>query len=87
LNDVDGEMVIKISDFGLSRIIGEGSFMKTVCGTPQYLAPEVLTKAQSQGYSKAVDIWSLGVILYTMYDSTTNQQTNSTLTNSTTNNM
>ncbi len=31
--------IIKISDFGLSRIVGEGSFMKTFCGTPQYLAP------------------------------------------------
>lgn len=34
---------VKISDFGLSRIIGEGSFAKTMCGTPQYLAPEILT--------------------------------------------
>jgi len=63
---------IKISDFGLSRVIGEGSFMKTLCGTPQYLAPEVLcsTSIPSQpattttGYDKSVDLWSLGVILY-----------------------
>jgi serine/threonine protein kinase len=34
---------VKLSDFGLSRIIGEGSFAKTMCGTPQYLAPEILT--------------------------------------------
>eukprot|EP01098_Paradermamoeba_levis_P003063 TRINITY_DN1432_c0_g1_i10.p1 TRINITY_DN1432_c0_g1~~TRINITY_DN1432_c0_g1_i10.p1 ORF type:complete len:380 (+),score=66.81 TRINITY_DN1432_c0_g1_i10:426-1565(+) len=57
--------VIKISDFGLSRIIGEGSFMKTLCGTPQYLAPEILTSVQKEeGYGKEVDLWSLGVILY-----------------------
>jgi serine/threonine-protein kinase Chk2 len=31
------DQTIKLSDFGLSRIIGEGSFMKTLCGTPQYL--------------------------------------------------
>jgi len=67
-----GEDSIKISDFGLSRVIGEGSFMRTLCGTPQYLAPEVLgsesapTPSQSSttGYDKSVDLWSLGVILY-----------------------
>jgi len=53
---------------GLSRVVGEGSFMKTLCGTPQYLAPEVLeSKYSGNGYSKAVDLWSLGVILYVMY--------------------
>jgi len=67
---------IKLTDFGLSRIVGEGSFMKTVCGTPQYLAPEVLQLApvvaqrkgppSQAGYGKAVDLWSLGVILYVM---------------------
>ena len=57
--------VIKISDFGLSRIIAEGSFMQTICGTPEYLAPEVLSET-NKGYSIAVDMWSMGVILYTM---------------------
>ncbi|KYR01465.1 protein kinase 1 [Tieghemostelium lacteum] len=54
--------VIKISDFGLSRALDEGMYMQTMCGTPQYVAPEVLqTKS---GYSKAVDLWSVGVIMY-----------------------
>ena len=58
---------IKLSDFGLSRIVGEGSTMKTLCGTPQYLAPEVLNDQLSvRGYDKAVDMWSLGVILYVL---------------------
>eukprot|EP00026_Physarum_polycephalum_P002830 Phypoly_transcript_02839.p2 GENE.Phypoly_transcript_02839~~Phypoly_transcript_02839.p2 ORF type:complete len:294 (+),score=99.73 Phypoly_transcript_02839:1695-2576(+) len=40
--------------------------MRTVCGTPQYVAPEILTKAEKEGYGKAVDMWSLGVILFVL---------------------
>lgn len=58
------ETVIKITDFGLSKVVGEQSLMKTLCGTPSYLAPEVLLTAGTGGYSKAVDLWSLGVILF-----------------------
>ncbi|KAG0245525.1 kinase-like domain-containing protein [Mortierella sp. GBAus27b] len=54
-------LTIKISDFGLSNIIGEYSYLKTVCGTPSYVAPEVLRKVQ---YGKPVDMWSLGVMFY-----------------------
>eukprot|EP00727_Mastigamoeba_balamuthi_P012725 m51a1_g8075 FHA domain-containing protein (528) ;mRNA; r:186748-188806 len=54
---------IKISDFGLSRVIDEGKFMQTMCGTPQYVAPEVLSGI---GYSPAVDLWSAGVIIFAM---------------------
>lgn len=62
--DKRGEIpLVKITDFGLAKIVGEESFMKTLCGTPNYIAPEVL--AQSS-YNKAVDCWSLGVILYAM---------------------
>jgi len=61
--------VIKLTDFGLSRILDEGVYMKTVCGTPQYVAPEILTKAQKEGYGKAVDLWSLGVILFVLLSS------------------
>lgn len=38
--------------------------MKTLCGTPMYLAPEVLNSLGTAGYSRAVDCWSLGVILF-----------------------
>lgn len=63
------DSVIKISDFGLSRVISEGSFMKTLCGTPQYIAPEVLER-NPNGYTPAVDMWSLGVILFALLSGT-----------------
>eukprot|EP00465_Bigelowiella_longifila_P014758 CAMPEP_0185257992 /NCGR_PEP_ID=MMETSP1359-20130426/6984_1 /TAXON_ID=552665 /ORGANISM="Bigelowiella longifila, Strain CCMP242" /LENGTH=335 /DNA_ID=CAMNT_0027843313 /DNA_START=56 /DNA_END=1063 /DNA_ORIENTATION=+ len=53
---------IKITDFGLAKLKpNNGSSMNTACGTPGYVAPEVLRK---QKYTEAVDVWSLGVILY-----------------------
>jgi len=57
---------LKLSDFGLSRTIKEGSVMQTMCGTPQYLAPEILTNTEQKGYSFKVDLWSLGAILFFM---------------------
>lgn len=60
-------LLVQLTDFGLSRVVGEQSLMKTLCGTPSYLAPEVLTDSGlGGGYSKAVDNWSLGVILFIM---------------------
>jgi len=53
---------IKVADFGLARVISNKEMMKTACGTPGYVAPEVL---KNKGYdSGAVDMWSAGVILY-----------------------
>lgn len=57
-----GDTEIKIADFGLAKIAGDASpMMSTTCGTPGYVAPEVL---KNEGYDKAVDLWSVGVILY-----------------------
>lgn len=64
LSSTNEECCIKITDFGQSKILGETSLMRTLCGTPTYLAPEVLNTAGTGGYSKAVDYWSLGVILF-----------------------
>lgn len=56
---------IKLTDFGVSRFVSEADYMSTLCGTPQYLAPEILAHAKTQaGYGKACDLWSMGVILY-----------------------
>ncbi|KAM3623021.1 uncharacterized protein V6R79_006072 [Siganus canaliculatus] len=61
LND---DMEVKIGDFGLAtKIEFDGERKKTLCGTPNYIAPEVLCK---KGHSYEVDVWSLGCILYTL---------------------
>ncbi|CAF2103825.1 unnamed protein product [Rotaria magnacalcarata] len=61
LND---QMEIKIGDFGLAtRIENETDRKRTLCGTPNYIAPEVINK---KGHSYEVDVWSLGCILYTL---------------------
>lgn len=56
---------LKLADFGLARTMAQGGqMMKTACGTPGYVAPEILA---NKGYdSPAVDMWSVGVILYIM---------------------
>ncbi|XP_076355007.1 serine/threonine-protein kinase PLK1-like isoform X1 [Tachypleus tridentatus] len=61
---LSNEMEIKLGDFGLAtRIDYVGERKRTLCGTPNYIAPEVLGK---KGHSFEVDSWSLGCILYTM---------------------
>lgn len=55
---------MKIADFGLAKIIGEESFTTTLCGTPSYVAPEILEQTNRRRYTRAVDVWSLGVVLY-----------------------
>lgn len=63
---VTNKLEVKLGDFGLAaRIEYEGQRRKTVCGTPNYIAPEVLEK--KNGHSYEVDVWSLGVIIYTLY--------------------
>ena len=55
---------IKLGDFGLAtRVDFDGERKRTLCGTPNYIAPEVLCK---KGHSFEVDIWSVGCILYTL---------------------
>ncbi|KAM9801403.1 phosphorylase b kinase gamma catalytic chain, skeletal muscle/heart isoform-like [Neosynchiropus ocellatus] len=66
---LDDEMNIKLTDFGFAVQVQPGQRLKEVCGTPGYLAPEIIQcsmEADHQGYSTAVDIWSSGVIMYTL---------------------
>ncbi|MED6119275.1 hypothetical protein PIB30_010199 [Stylosanthes scabra] len=55
------DAVLKIADFGLSRTLLPGEYAETVCGTPLYMAPEVL---QFQKYDSKADMWSIGAILF-----------------------
>ena len=58
-------MVVKICDFGLAaKLETDDERKRTVCGTPNYMAPEILEG--KQGHSYEVDIWALGVIIYTL---------------------
>lgn len=54
---------MKVSDFGLARKVTPEEMANTVCGTPSYVAPEVLDQ---QPYDFRCDYWSLGIILYRM---------------------
>eukprot|EP00172_Hildenbrandia_rubra_P002557 Plantae.Rhodophyta-Hildenbrandia_rubra.ctg34710.p1 GENE.Plantae.Rhodophyta-Hildenbrandia_rubra.ctg34710~~Plantae.Rhodophyta-Hildenbrandia_rubra.ctg34710.p1 ORF type:complete len:451 (-),score=77.86 Plantae.Rhodophyta-Hildenbrandia_rubra.ctg34710:1698-3050(-) len=67
---VNQQGVLKITDFGVSAMIGapsvEAQLLYTACGTPQYCAPEILSRSE-EGYSGfKVDAWSCGIILYVL---------------------
>ncbi|KAG6853353.1 hypothetical protein C0991_005027 [Blastosporella zonata] len=63
---LDANMNLKVGDFGLAALIeNPGERKKTICGTPNYIAPEVLFDTIN-GHSFEVDTWSVGVILYTL---------------------
>lgn len=57
----DEKGYIKVTDFGFAKVVKSRTY--TLCGTPEYLAPEVIL---NRGYNKAVDWWAFGVLLYEM---------------------
>lgn len=61
---LDREGYVKLADFGLCKEnMGANDRTSTFCGTPEFLAPEVLTEAS---YTRAVDWWGLGVLIFEM---------------------
>lgn len=58
---IDREGHLAITDFGLAKFLKEGEKARTFCGTPEYLAPEVI---RNIGHDKAVDWWSIGILCY-----------------------
>ena len=59
------DMSIKLADFGLAATVTNEERKKTLCGTPNYLAPEIL-HGTATGHSYEVDIWSFGCVMYTL---------------------
>ncbi|CDO76222.1 hypothetical protein BN946_scf184894.g11 [Trametes cinnabarina] len=62
----DKPPVVKVADFGLAKVIDTLTKLHTVCGTPIYLAPEVVLRGWSDGYDQIVDSWSVGIITMIM---------------------
>ncbi|XP_071448538.1 phosphorylase b kinase gamma catalytic chain, skeletal muscle/heart isoform isoform X2 [Hetaerina americana] len=66
---LDDNLNVKLTDFGFARIVKSGEKLFEICGTPGYLAPELLRAAMyddTEGYDLAVDLWACGVVMYTL---------------------
>lgn len=58
---LDAEGAVKVADFGWSNFFNDDQRRQTYCGTPEYLAPEMIKQS---GHDKSLDIWNLGVLLF-----------------------
>ena len=60
---MDEQVYLKLADFGMAKKLGENEKELSFCGTPEYLAPEIIT---FEGHDKMSDWWSFGILLYEM---------------------
>ena len=60
---IDEDGYLKVIDFGLAKILKNEEETMTFCGTPEYIAPEVISR---KGHDKAVDWWAIGILIYEM---------------------
>jgi len=60
---LDASGYLKITDFGYAKVLGADGRTFTLCGTPEYMAPEMI---HGTGHGKGVDLWALGVLTYEM---------------------
>lgn len=60
---VDADGYLKIIDYGLAKMIGQEELSMSFCGTPEYLAPEMVNRT---GHDRNVDWWAIGVLIYEM---------------------
>ncbi|KIX01635.1 uncharacterized protein Z518_09361 [Rhinocladiella mackenziei CBS 650.93] len=64
---LDAKLNVKIGDFGLAAVMADEQDRRTtLCGTPNYIAPEILSKSGNRGHDNKVDTWAIGVICYAM---------------------
>lgn len=61
---LDGKGQVKIADFGVSKQVRQGEVMREQCGTPAYIAPEIIRDRGYTGFK--ADLWSAGVVLYAL---------------------
>uniref|UniRef100_A0A1I8I977 Serine/threonine-protein kinase Chk2 n=1 Tax=Macrostomum lignano TaxID=282301 RepID=A0A1I8I977_9PLAT len=63
LESGQNKTLVKLADFGVSKLVSSETMLRTFCGTQCYLAPEIM-KSNGQPYTSKVDVWSLGVIFF-----------------------
>ena len=63
-NEKENIVTLKLVDFGLSVILQPGNTLNDACGTPAFVAPEIIKRV---GYNHAIDMWSLGIITFLLY--------------------